>query len=74
MFSIALDAHGIVSTVGASVAVRLAILALWYFSLFVGFFNFFLVYKREVMEKILLSLFFGSKSTKKRGRGVLVCW
>lgn len=26
------------------------------------------------MEKMSLSLSFGSRSTKKRGRGVLVCW
>jgi len=40
VFSTALDAEGVLSAVGAGVAVKLAVLALWYLSLFVWFFNF----------------------------------
>lgn len=55
--STTLDALGVVSAVGAGVAVRLAVLALWYLSLFVWFFNFdFRVQKRGYGENIAITI------------------
>jgi len=72
VFTTALDIHGVVSAVGAGVAVKLAVLALWYLSLFVWFFNFdFRVQKKGYGENITVAIVW--VQVEKRGRGVFVC-
>jgi len=67
VFSTALDAHGVVSAVGVGVAVRLAILALWYLSLFVWFFNFdFRVQKIGYGENITVAIVWVQIDKKER--------